>query len=154
MQAYPHRYDVHAAAETEGNVLLRSEGLPTLTTAAPPQYGGPGGQWSPETLLMAAAADCFILTFRAIATASKLTWRHLDCDAEGVLDRSDGVVRFTALHLRARLVLPAGGDTNRAKRLLEKAEAACLVTNSLALRPTLAAEVTAKPEDLEPTPLA
>ena len=100
------------------------------------------------------AADCFILTFRAIATASKLTWRHLDCDAEGMLDRSDGVLRFTALHLRARLVLPAGGDTNRAKRLLEKAEAACLVTNSLALRPTLAAEVTAKPEDLEPTPLA
>ena len=90
---------------------------------------------------MAAAADCFILTFRAIATASKLAWRHLDCDAEGVLDRSDGVVRFTALHLRAHLVLPAGGDTDRAKRLLEKAEGACLITNSLAFRPTLTAEV-------------
>jgi peroxiredoxin-like protein len=141
VQAYPHRYDVHAAAESEGNVLLGSEGLPTLTTAAPPQFGGPGGQWSPETLLVAAAADCFLLTFRAIATASKLAWRHLDCDAEGVLDRGDGVVRFTALHLRARLVLPAGEDPDRAKRLLEKAEAACLVTNSLALRPTLIAEV-------------
>jgi organic hydroperoxide reductase OsmC/OhrA len=144
MKAYPHRYDVHAAAETEGSVVVRAEGLPTLTTAPPPQYGGPGDQWSPETLLVAAVADCFILTFRAIAAASKLPWRRLGCDAEGILDRSDGVVRFTELHLRARLVLPPGVDTERAKRLLEKAEAACLVTNSLALRPTLAAEIAAE----------
>jgi len=142
MQAYPHRYDVEAAAESEGSVLVRSEGLPGLTTGAPPQFGGAGGQWSPETLLVAAAADCFILTFRAIATGSKLSWRRLACDAEGVLDRSDGVVRFTELHLRARLVVPAGVDTDRAKRLLEKAETVCLVTSSLALRPTLTAEVT------------
>ena len=53
-------------------------------------------------------------------------------------------VRFTQLHLHARLVLPANGDVERAKRLLEKAEKACLVTNSLALAPTLTAEVTAR----------
>jgi organic hydroperoxide reductase OsmC/OhrA len=141
MQAYPYRYDVHAAAEIEGSVLLRSEGLPTLATAPPPQYGGPGDQWSPETLLVAAAVDCFILTFRAVATASRLPWRRLGCDAEGILDRREGVVRFTELHLRARLVLPPGADAERAKRLLEKAEAACLVTNSLTLRPTLTTEV-------------
>ena len=142
MQAYPHRYEVHSAAETDGSVVVCSEGLPSLTTAPPPQFGGAGGQWSPETLLVAAAADCFILTFRAIATASKLSWRRLACDAEGVLDRSEGVVRFTGLGLRAHLEVPAGVDTERAKRLLEKAERACLVTNSLAFRPTLTAEVT------------
>jgi organic hydroperoxide reductase OsmC/OhrA len=141
VQAYPHRYTVRAAAEAEGNVMVGSEGLPSLATAAPPQYGGPGGQWSPETLLAAAVADCFILTFRAIAAASKLLWGDLECSAEGVLDRVDGVVRFTKLHLHARLVLPVGGDAERAKRLLEKAEKACLVTNSLALQPTLAAEI-------------
>lgn len=144
MQPYPHRYGVHAAAEPEGSVAIDSEGTPTLATAPPPQFGGPGGQWSPETLLVAAAVDCFILTFRAIAGGSKLAWRHLDCDAEGVLDRSDGVVRFTALHMRARLTLPAGGDAERGKRLLEKAETTCLVTNSLAFRPTLTAEVIAE----------
>jgi organic hydroperoxide reductase OsmC/OhrA len=145
MQAYPHRYGVNVTAEREGSVAVRSDDLPVLTTAPPPQYGGPTGQWSPETLLVAAAADCFVLTFRAVASASKLAWRHLDCAAEGVLDRRDGVVRFTELHLRARLLLPAGGDPDRARRLLEKAEGACLVTNSLALRPTLTADVTAEP---------
>jgi organic hydroperoxide reductase OsmC/OhrA len=141
MQAYPHYYKVHAAAETEGSVVVESEGLPRLFTAAPPQFGGPGGQWSPETLFVAAAADCFILTFRAVAAASKFPWRHLECSAEGVLDRVDHVVRFSALHLHARLALPAGGDVERAQRLLEKSKKACLVTNSLKFEPSLTTEV-------------
>ncbi len=141
MQPYPHRYDAHAAAEPAGDVRVCAEGLPDLATAPPPEYGGPGGRWSPETLFVAAAADCFILTFRAVAAASKLDWRRLTCDAEGILDRADGVVRFTALALRARLAVPAGVDPERAKRLLGKAERACLITNSLAFRPTLTAEV-------------
>jgi organic hydroperoxide reductase OsmC/OhrA len=141
MQAYPHRYGAHAAAEAEGAVLVGSEGLPTLSTGPPPQYGGPPGQWSPETLLVSAVADCFALTFRAIATLSKLAWRRLECDADGTVDRREGAVRFTELHLRARLVLPAGGDPERARRLLEKAEATCLVTNSLAVHANLATEV-------------
>jgi len=142
MQAYPHHYEVQGLTETEGHVVVRSEGLPALATAPPAQFDGPGDQWSPETLLMAAVSGCFILTFRAIAAGSKLPWRRLECDAEGVLDRSDGVVRFTALHVRARLVIPAGGDAERSQRVVEKAEKACLVTNSLAVRPTLTVDVT------------
>ena len=141
MQEFPHRYAVSADADAEGNVTVRSAGLPTVTTASPPQFGGAGGLWSPETLLVAAAADCLVLTFRAIAAASKLSWRRLACDAEGTLDRKDGVVRFTELQLAARLVVPPGVDTERARRVLDKAEASCLITNSLALRPTLAAEI-------------
>lgn len=144
MQPYPHRYEVTAAGDAEGSVLVRAEGLPTLATAPPPQFDGPGGEWSPEAMLVAAVANCFILTFRAIAGASKLPWRRLECDAAGVLDRREGVTRFTELHLRARLVVPAGVAPDRARRLLEKADATCLVTNSLALRPTLASEILAE----------
>jgi len=124
-----------------GDVTVRSAGLPDLATAPPPEYGGAGGQWSPETLLVAAVADCFVLTFRAMAAASRLTWRDIECAADGVLDRTSGVVRFTQLQLRARLVVGAQEDVGRAKRLLEKAEKGCLVRNSLALQPTLDTEV-------------
>jgi organic hydroperoxide reductase OsmC/OhrA len=141
MESYPHHYTVQARAEAEGSVGLDSEGLPSLSTAAPPQYGGPGGQWAPETLFVAAVADCFILTFRAVATASKLAWHDLECDAEGSVDRGEDGIQFTQLKLRARLSLPGGGDAERAKRLLEKAKKACLVTNSLKCEPSLTAEV-------------
>jgi len=142
MDAYPHHYTVQAAAQAEGSVTIASDRLPSLSTAPPLQFGGPGDQWSPETLLVAAVADCLILTFRAVARASKLSWLALDCSAEGVLDRVDGVSRFTQVHLHARLTLPAGGDIARGKSLLEKAEKACLITNSLKAEPVLTADVT------------
>ena len=143
MEPYPHLYRVQATSQaTERTVTVGSEGVPTLTTAPPAQFGGPGDRWSPEGLLVAAAADCFVLTFRALAAGAKLQWKHLTCDAEGVLDRREGRVRFTELRLHARLVVGDGVDAERARRLLDKAESACLITNSLSLRATLAAEVT------------
>ena len=143
MQPHPHHYRVHARTGGNCSVFVESDGVPVLRTAPPIEYDGPGDQWSPETLLVAAAADCFVLTFRAVAAASQFAWHRLECDAEGVLDRRDGVVRFTGMHLTARLVIPAGGDPERAKRLLEKAEASCLVTRSLAVEPTFTTAVTA-----------
>ena len=40
------------------------------------------------TLLIAAVADCFILTFRAVARASRFEWISLGCTVDGVLDRA------------------------------------------------------------------
>lgn len=132
MKDLPHRYVVSSASRSEGEVRLRAAGLPDLDTAPPSEFGGPGDRWSPETLLVGAVADCFALSFRAVARASKLDWISLDCDAEGVLDRVDGVTRFRELRVAARLRLPAGGDAERGRRLLEKAERVCLISRSLA----------------------
>lgn len=131
MQAFPHHYRVGASAQPESNVQIKSADLPELVSAAPAEFDGPGDQWSPEELLVAAVADCFILTFKAVAAASRLPWTDLQCEAEGTLDRVDRVTQFTAFTVRARLTLPAGEDAEKATRLLEKAESACLVTNSL-----------------------
>ena len=131
MERYPHRYSVGASADPEGSVAISSDRLPSLSTAPPEQFGGPGDQWSPETLLVAAVADCFLLTFRAIARASKLKWNHLSCATEGVLDRVDGVTRFTEILIQASLQLPESQDKERGYRLLEKAEKSCLITRSL-----------------------
>jgi peroxiredoxin-like protein len=141
MQAYPHRYLVDASTQPAGSVVLSAAGLSPLHTAPPAEFGGPGDQWSPETLLVGAVADCFVLTFRAIATASRFPWTALRCSAEGQLDRVEGVTRFTRLALRARLTVPPGSDREKAKRLLEKAEKSCLITNSLALASELTCEV-------------
>jgi peroxiredoxin-like protein len=131
MQDLPHRYHVSAIAEAEGNIVLKAENLPQLVSAPPAQFGGPGDQWSPEDLLVASVADCFILTFRAMAQASKLDWSDLEASAEGVLERVDRVTRFTTFTVSATLTVPTGTDIDKAKRLLEKAEAGCLITNSL-----------------------
>ncbi len=71
MHPFPHRYIVNAAMRPDGDVPLSTEGVRIIESAPPKEFDGPGNQWSPEALLTAAVADCFVLSFRAIAAASK-----------------------------------------------------------------------------------
>ncbi|MCK7596681.1 OsmC family protein [Microbulbifer sp. CAU 1566] len=144
MQALPHHYHVTARATADGNVNLTAEGVAPLLSAPPVQFGGPGDQWSPEDLLTAAVADCFILTFRAIAKFNQLEWTSLECSATGTLDKDGRKTCFTAFEVNAKLEVPAGSDKEKAHQLLEKSEESCLVTNSLSAAVTLNAEVTTK----------
>lgn len=141
-QPLPHRYRVSMEAGAEGAVRLAAPGLEPLESAPPAEFGGPGDRWSPETLLVAAVADCFALTFRAVARASRYRWTRMRCEAEGVLDRADGVVRFTELRLRVALEVPAGSEPAQGERLLAKAEKGCLVSRSLVAPVHLDATVT------------
>ncbi|MBT8070673.1 MAG: OsmC family protein [Xanthomonadales bacterium] len=131
MLGYPHQYLASATGGTEGSVVVSGEGLPPIDTQSPPQFGGPEGVWSPETMLSATVANCFILTFRAIARASKFDWTALDCNVEGVLDRPERTTLFTAFNVHAVLRVPSDEKLEMAQRLLEKAEHVCLITASL-----------------------
>ena len=95
------------------------------------EFDGPGDRWSPETLLCAAVVDCFVLSFRSVARASRLEWHSLEASVEGKLDRVEGKSRFTEIVVQATLRVPAGTDEERAKKLMEKAEQVCLISNSL-----------------------
>lgn len=141
MQNLPHQYNVSAAADPESAVQLRSTGLPDLESAAPAEFGGPGDQWSPESLLVASVADCFVLSFKAIARASKFSWISLTCSVEGTLDKVERTTQFTTFDLRASLTIPADMNEKTALRLLDKAEHLCLITNSLTAHTRLTASV-------------
>ena len=143
MHPFPHRYVVNAAIRPVGDVPLSAEGVRIIESAPPKEFDGPGNQWSPEGLLTAAVADCFVLSFRAIAAASKFAWNSLESRTEGTLDRIDGKMRFTRFDTHAKLHVAAGVDIERAKKLLEKAEMACLVANSLSSERHLTVEVIA-----------
>lgn len=153
MQDLPHHYDVTADAESDTNVTLSSRGLEDLETAGPPEYGGPGDLWSPETLLVGTIANCFILSFRATARAARLEWDSLSCNVVGTLDKIDRITQFTGFDITAELTLPGYADdkadnkannkagNEKALKLMEKAKKYCLITNSLKAAATLKASV-------------
>lgn len=142
MQDFPHNYRVTAAASAAGDVDLTASGVEAIASAPPVEFGGPGDKWSPESLLVAAVADCFVLSFRAIARASRLDWKSLQCSVNGVLDKVERQTRFTAFEVAAELVVSEGTDQAKAERLLHKAEQVCLITNSLIADSQLTARVT------------
>jgi peroxiredoxin-like protein len=131
MHEFPHHYKVKASAGPDGEAAISGDRLDTISSASPLEFGGPGDRWSPETLLVAAVAGCFILSFRAIARASKLSWTSLKCEVDGTLERVEGAMKFTRFAVHATLNVPQDTNEERAHRLLEKAERSCLVTNSL-----------------------
>ena len=131
MKPLPHHYEVRIAGGPEGYALLKSGGVPDLRTAPPVEFDGPGDAWSPEQLLLAAVEACFLLTFRAIAEASRIAFVSLSVEGEGIVGRGNGGMRFTEIVLRPRIALPADGDTVAIRRALEKAERTCLVSASL-----------------------
>ncbi len=143
MHPYPHLYTVQASATPEGVVPVASPGLPELTTAPPAEFDGPGDLWSPETLLCAAVADCFLLSFRGVARAAKFAWDSLECSVEGTLNRIEGRTRFTHIVVKATLRVPAGTDQEKAMKHMERAEHVCLISNSLVAERRLEASVVA-----------
>jgi peroxiredoxin-like protein len=133
MRSLPHHYDVHLTGGSAGYAQVSSAGLPELRTAPPADYDGPGDAWSPEHLLLASVQTCLLFTLRAVARLSKVEFTNLEVDATGTVDRQDGVTRFTEIVLRPRLTVPAGTNRERALRVLEKGEKACLVSASLSV---------------------
>lgn len=128
-----------------GDVNLTSSELDPILSAPPAEFDGPGDRWSPETLLVAAVADCFIFSFRGIAKASKLPWLSLECYVKGTLTRIEGTTKFTKFTIEATLHVPQDTNQEKAHRILEKAEAGCLITNSLSGATHLSAVVSVKP---------
>lgn len=131
MQGLPHEYAATATSTVESLVTASIEGQPDLDIAPPSGFGGPGDIHSPEDLQVAAVGSCFILSFKAIARASKLEWEALKVTVTGTLDQLDRQVQFTKFMTHAELKLAPGASREKAERLLEKAEQSCFITNSL-----------------------
>src|SRR5581483_9998862 len=132
MHPYPHTYIASATGRSKGGVTVNSPQLSSIDTGPPPEFDGPGGVWSPETLLCASLADCFILTFRGVARAARYEWLRLECRVASVLERVGQSPRFTHHATFARLRVPVGSDVGKARELLERTEHSCLIANSMA----------------------
>lgn len=136
-----HSYNATATIDPESLVTIDIEGLPSMQSGPPKEFGGSGEQWSPEDLIVAAVADCFVLSFKAVAKASRYDWTSLSCNVTGTLDKVDRAMQFTALDIKASLTVPADADVDRARNLLEKSEKVCFITNSLKAEKRLEIEV-------------
>jgi organic hydroperoxide reductase OsmC/OhrA len=139
-----HDYDVEVTNTGVKTGLLGAsgDGLPSIEVASPPEFGGPAGVWSPEHLFVASLSVCLMTTFRAVAEASGLEILDYSDQSSGHLQRGeDRRYSFDKVTLRPRVVIDDESKIDRTLRLLDKAEAACLISRSVAseivLEPTV-----------------
>lgn len=128
-KVYTYRTTVKWTGQRMG--VASSPGKPDVPVATPPEFKGHEGIWSPEDLFVASVNVCLMTTFLAFAERAGLPFTGYECDAEGRLELVDGKFRVTAITLRPKVTLAAGADPGKARELLEKAEAGCLISNSI-----------------------
>jgi peroxiredoxin-like protein len=128
-----HHYQVKVNWVQDRKGMVSSEVLPsTIEVATPPEFAnGIAGIWSPEHFLVAAANSCLMTTFLAIAENSKLQFSSFESNAVGILDKVDGKFMIVEIILHPTITISNTESTERAIRIIEKSEAACLISNSL-----------------------
>lgn len=103
-----------------------------LQVATPPQFNkGVPRIWSPEHLFTAAVNSCLMTTFLAIAENSKLEFDSFNSKAQGKLEIIEGKYQMSEVTLIPQLKISREEDREKAMRVLQKSEAACLISNSI-----------------------
>lgn len=139
MDSKPKRYLYHTSVKwtEQRKGVISCAGKPDVEVATPPEFKGHDGIWSPEDVFVASANICLMTTFLAVAERAGLAFTSYDSSAEGTLELVDGKFQFTAITLKPVITLPPGGDAAKANELIEKAEANCLISNSMKAHVTL-----------------
>jgi peroxiredoxin-like protein len=135
MEPHFYKVDVNWKNTRMGQLSSPEIGLAddkTIIVTTPPEFpNGITGYWSPEHLFTAAVSSCLMTTFLAIAENSKLEFVSFSCKSSGKLEQIEGKFLMSEILLEPTVVLKDEKDSERAERVLQKSEAACLISNSI-----------------------
>jgi organic hydroperoxide reductase OsmC/OhrA len=128
-----YNYEVNLSWTKDRKGVVSSPVLEQKTeVATPPEFPkGMEGIWSPEHLFVAAIESCLMTTFLAVAENSKLEFTSFSSHATGKLDKVDGKFMMTEVLLQPTLIINNPEHQEKAKRVLEMSEKACLISNSV-----------------------
>jgi organic hydroperoxide reductase OsmC/OhrA len=121
----------------------------SLELATPPEFrNGRAGYWSPEDLLVASAASCFILTLAAVAERVAAPLLDATVTATGHMSRrDDGHFGFTVIEIDAQLETIVGGERS-VSNAAALAEERCLISHALEVPVHVAVEVQTAPSSV------
>ncbi len=143
MKVRPRVYAFETALKWTGERLgeLSLLGKRPLRVACPEEFGGPGGEWTPEHLLVAAVEVCIMTTFLWLLEREGLEVVSYESHARGEAAMSRGEFRFVRIRVSPRVVCSRPDHKSLVLSLLQRAHAECLISRSLefevVLSPTL-----------------
>ena len=139
MEPRPKTYTYHTSVKwtEQRKGTMSCLGKPDVEVATPPEFKGHEGIWSPEDLFVASVEICTMTTFLAFAERAGLAFVSYTSEAEGSLELVEGKFQFTTIIVRPRIILRSESDGAKANEVIQKAEAACLIANSMKTKVTI-----------------
>ncbi len=83
-------------------------------------------------------------TFLAIAENSNLAFSAYSCSGKGKLEKVEGKFMISEIELQPQITVDNEKDKERALRIIEKSEKACLISNSIKSNVILNPEIIVK----------
>lgn len=107
-------------------------GLPVLKGSADPAFHGDRERYNPEQLLLAALAQCHMLSYLHVAVRHGVVVTEYRDPATGLLRLNrDGSGQFERVVLRPQVTVTDPGQIELAQRLHREANAVCFIARSV-----------------------
>ncbi len=112
-------------------VLLSADGKPDLLGSADPTFRGDADRWNPEDLLVAALAQCHLLSYLHSAVNHGITVVAYADSPVGTMSQVGQVGRFTSVTLRPRVTITDPAQVDLAQEIHHEASANCFIAASV-----------------------
>jgi organic hydroperoxide reductase OsmC/OhrA len=133
MLKFPMKFEVSAKAGPGiGSQWTAQSGqLPSIPSAIPPEFNGPGSGYSPEDLFGIAIINCLIATYKVYCEKSKVTFQNLAAKADLIIDKQPSETSFVVTEVNVFFDISGASDREKAKKLLDQAIKDCAISNSI-----------------------
>lgn len=112
-------------------LLVRAEGKAVLEGSADPTFHGDRDRWNPEEMLVAALAQCHMLSYLHMAVRAGVVVTAYEDDALGTMRQEGLGGRFTEVLLRPRVTVADPSMVDAARAAHAEASEHCFIASSV-----------------------
>jgi len=112
------------------DLLISAEGNPDIEGSADKPFRGTPERWNPEELLLAALAQCHMLSYLHVAVKNGIVVTDYEDDAVGTMLQVGEGGHFTSVTLRP-VVTISTGDPELARSIHAEASQLCFIASSV-----------------------
>ncbi len=113
------------------DVLLTAPGKPELAGSADPTFRGDAARWNPEELLLAALAQCHLLSYLHSAVTHGIVVTAYDDSPVGTMAQAGQGGHFTEVVLRPRVTITDPAQVELAREIHREASENCFIAASV-----------------------
>jgi len=110
-------------------ILTANDVKDTIHFSAPPAFGGPKDNWSPEHLLLCAISSCFMTTYQFFST--KFDTAGLKCNTIGRIEFVEGKYRFAQVDVYPTVYIANDQVVKQAQQAVARTIDHCIVAHAL-----------------------
>jgi len=134
----------------ERSGLAEIEGKSPLHLAAPPEFKGHHGVWTPEDLFVEALESCLMLTFVSLCEGEALKLIGYHSQALGRLVKGTEGFAFEEVLITPKIEIE--GSESLALQLIHKAHSLCMIRKSVGCHVVVKPEIVVRSVEAETAP--